>query len=683
MRLGRALRPVAGVLLVLGLCASISPVYRDFFADRRDRYRGTSAADYMGHLEQDRRVLRSPSLGAWLWNPDKAFGVPRLLELNNRPLYPVHLAFAAVLPAPRAWHWIQVFHVCLKALGLVLLTLSLGWPFWIAVTGSTGAMLAEGSLRHFSDFAFTPSAAWFLVQAWLTVRAARHDRWTAWDSLWVACAALRVLGSNATFVVYYELLLLFLLVRLTWGRLRVQAGKLMARYALAGLLLAPLLLPVALSYGETLRAHFAEFADWHLRRAYNFRNYWVRFSDLQGSILLPAGAWLAAVAAVALQGGRVGPLTQVLGAFFVFGLAYSIRYSPVWFLGGLVPGIRVPQWVFEPLPWLIVLVAGEAAARHGTGRRRLVLAVVLGGAVMSAAWQTQHDPTKGYIFPPWERLLPEGLAARVRAEAPAPAVFPTGPDRSGDSREPVLNSNHHFMLGLAGAHYLGEMPSYHYARATYRVPGLLFMQRVAMPLVDWDEVVDIYAELGVGWVFWDGAGEPVSPRLEPAGEEHGFRLYRITGARPRVYALDRVRSVPAPASPAEVASLVFSLPALGPFCYGCPESAAASPAAEVRLAERWRPGDVTVDVESPRGTLVVLGETRSRGWRTTVDGAPADILPVNELFQGVAVPEGRHRVEWRFVSPGFFAGLGLAAAGVVLLVAAVALGARRSGRTHG
>ncbi len=98
---------------------------------------------------------------------------------------------------------------------------------------------------------------------------------------------------------------------------------------------------------------------------------------------------------------------------------------------------------------------------------------------------------------------------------------------------------------------------------------------------------------------------------------------------------------------------------------------------QVTLTNRWRPGDVTVSVESPRGTFVVLGETRSRGWRASVDEAPTMIYPGDELFQGVAVPPGRHVIRWRFVSPGFFPGLALAVAGALMLVGALVVRGRR------
>jgi hypothetical protein len=169
----------------------------------------------------------------------------------------------------------------------------------------------------------------------------------------------------------------------------------------------------------------------------------------------------------------------------------------------------------------------------------------------------------------------------------------------------------------------------------------------------------------------------VHPRLRFTGEENGFRLYRIEGARPRVYALDEVRRLAPPRTPAEVAALVYSLPALGPFCVGCPEDATASPVSAVRLVPHSRPGDVQVQVDSPRGTLLVLGETRSRGWQARIDGAVVPIYPVNEVFQAVAVPPGRHRVHWRFESPGFFAGLALAGVGLGLLALGLVAGRRR------
>ena len=126
-----------------------------------------------------------------------------------------------------------------------------------------------------------------------------------------------------------------------------------------------------------------------------------------------------------------------------------------------------------------------------------------------------------------------------------------------------------------------------------------------------------------------------------------------------------------------VARLVYALPAMGPFCYDCRPPAQGVPP---RLTIDWRAGDVTIDVEAPVPTMVILNENTSAGWSATVDGTPVSIVAVNETFQGVAVPLGRHVVHWRFRSPGFFAGLVVAAVGLAGLVFAPAASRRWRGR---
>ena len=678
-----ALRVAAACVLVFGLLVALSPLYRDFFLDRRDRYKATSIADFLGPMDYDRQVLHEFSWGAWFWTPDKALGFPRVQDLLTRPMYPIQWALLGFLRTEKAWHWNHVFHVLLKLVGLVLLCDALGWSLWIVVTGAAGVMLADGSLSHFADTTFISSAAWVPLQLWLTLKAARPSGFSGWDVAWAGTSALRAASFHPQFGTYYEVLILLFTAWVERGALRRRLPALLVRYGAYGLLIAPLLVPAALHYAESGRRHIMEFDDWHLRRAYTWWKYKPGWTILWKAIFLPWGAWVAIGLGAVI--GRLGGTTlwPVFGAYFIFGLFHAVPWLafPMWLTGVALLPFRVPWRVFDPFTWLGILLLAELASREARAPRRVALAGLLVLAFAFCLWQTRFDPARTYIDPPYERHLPERLAAVVRAEPRAPAIFPTGPDRKDDDQDPLLNSNHNLILRVPGAHFLGEVPNYYFSRATYRVPGLLFMQRVATPLIDWDAVVDVYAELGIRWVFWDGAGEPVHPRLRFVGEEHGFRLYRIEGARPHIYALDRVRRVPSPRAPSGVVALVFSLPALGPFCYGCPEAATASPVHEVRLSPVWRPGDVTVDVDSPRGTLVVLGETRSRGWRATVDGGKAEIYPVNEVFQAVAVPPGRHRVHWRFVSPGFFAGLGLAALG--LFVLAVALWRGSGWRTRG
>ena len=660
------------MVLTFVLLAALSPVYRDLFSGARDRYRGASFSNFSGHLEYDRRVVHDFSWGAWFWNPDKAMGMPRFGEILNRPLYPVHLAGVALLPTLTAWHWISIVHVVLAAAGLVLLGVELGWPPWLAVVAAVGAMASHGALAHFSDVIDLAAAAWLPLQLWLTIRALGRPGWSRWDALWVACAAVRFLGSNPNRVLYYEVVILTVVVSFGWSRLSRELAKLAVRYALALLLIAPLLIPAVAHFAESARTHFLSFEDWHFRRAYRWTSYWLSLDDLR-RLLSPPAFWLALALAVALT-RRLGRLTRALGVYLAFALLHTIRYAPFWFLLAVLPGVRIPQKAFEPIGWLLVLALAETAwlalATPSHRLRRTAVAGLLVIGLATTVFDLPLDPRRSYVLPPWKRQLPERLAAVIRAEPRAQVLLATGPERAADDAEPLLNSNHNFFLGIPSARFFGDVPTLPFMRATYRVPGLLFIQRAATPLGDWEEMVDLYAELGIRWVIWDGDAEARHPRLRPAGEEHGFRLYEILDARPLVYAPRTLASLARPSAPRAATELVFGLPATGPFCYGCPPvpaAAAAVPTAQVRW--RWAPGVVTAEVESAAGTYVVLGETTSRGWHARVDGTRATIYPVNEMFQGVWVPPGRHQVAWRFHEPGFFVGVAVTAVAAGALVA--------------
>ena len=76
--------------------------------------------------------------------------------------------------------------------------------------------------------------------------------------------------------------------------------------------------------------------------------------------------------------------------------------------------------------------------------------------------------------------------------------------------------------------------------------------------------------------------------------------------------------------------------------------------------------EIRASLEAPG--LVVLADTYASGWRATVDGRPAPILPTNHLFRGVPAPAGEHLV--RFEYRPWSVRLGVA----VSLVTALALG---------
>lgn len=57
---------------------------------------------------------------------------------------------------------------------------------------------------------------------------------------------------------------------------------------------------------------------------------------------------------------------------------------------------------------------------------------------------------------------------------------------------------------------------------------------------------------------------------------------------------------------------------------------------------------IEVTTQAPQNALLVLGEKYFRGWKATVDGKCAEIIPVDHILRGVYLPPGDHKVEFVF-----------------------------------
>jgi hypothetical protein len=80
-------------------------------------------------------------------------------------------------------------------------------------------------------------------------------------------------------------------------------------------------------------------------------------------------------------------------------------------------------------------------------------------------------------------------------------------------------------------------------------------------------------------------------------------------------------------------------------------------------------GEDVVEIETIAAVagLLVLSDTYVTGWRATVDGAPAAIVPTNHLFRGVPIPAGTHRVRFTYRPWTIPAGQMLSLVGLVIL----------------
>jgi hypothetical protein len=102
-----------------------------------------------------------------------------------------------------------------------------------------------------------------------------------------------------------------------------------------------------------------------------------------------------------------------------------------------------------------------------------------------------------------------------------------------------------------------------------------------------------------------------------------------------------------------------------------PYFTASNPACAVRIETRE-----SVRLSCPSRVLLVRRETDLRGWSVDVDGHQAHVERTNDLFQGVTVAGGTHRVTFRYSPPYIGWGYAALAAGCGSLLAGI-VGRRR------
>ncbi len=88
--------------------------------------------------------------------------------------------------------------------------------------------------------------------------------------------------------------------------------------------------------------------------------------------------------------------------------------------------------------------------------------------------------------------------------------------------------------------------------------------------------------------------------------------------------------------------------------------------------DSYQPNVVELNVESDRPSLLVVADNWYPAWRATVDGKPAPVYRADYTFRALPVPAGNHRVEFRFRSAIFQAGLAVSLATAILTALGIA-----------
>jgi hypothetical protein len=77
---------------------------------------------------------------------------------------------------------------------------------------------------------------------------------------------------------------------------------------------------------------------------------------------------------------------------------------------------------------------------------------------------------------------------------------------------------------------------------------------------------------------------------------------------------------------------------------------------------------LTVRVNATQAAWLVINESWDAGWKATVDGQPATVLPGNYSFRTLRVPAGEHTVELRYRPTAFVVGSAISAGTLALLL---------------
>jgi hypothetical protein len=95
---------------------------------------------------------------------------------------------------------------------------------------------------------------------------------------------------------------------------------------------------------------------------------------------------------------------------------------------------------------------------------------------------------------------------------------------------------------------------------------------------------------------------------------------------------------------------------------------------------RYEPERVVIDATARRPSELVLTDLHYPGWKATIDGRPADVHRVDYLLRGTSLPEGRHRVEFRYEPTSWRIGWIVSLLALAGLIAVLALEGRRARR---
>jgi hypothetical protein len=193
--------------------------------------------------------------------------------------------------------------------------------------------------------------------------------------------------------------------------------------------------------------------------------------------------------------------------------------------------------------------------------------------------------------------------------------------------------------------------------------------------------------LGVRYLIVPSGVTPPLATTSLISTDHEYDLWEVAGWEPRVSVVstwstvssqtEALRDVLAPGFDPAATAVLEARAGIGIPQTGAP----ASPATGTATYAESTPEDVSIGVDAPSPSVVVVRTVFDPGWSATVDGHAVPVVPTDSLLQGIPVDAGHHEIRLTYhdgaVTAGLLAGAVVWLALLGAIAAAVALDRRR------
>ena len=89
------------------------------------------------------------------------------------------------------------------------------------------------------------------------------------------------------------------------------------------------------------------------------------------------------------------------------------------------------------------------------------------------------------------------------------------------------------------------------------------------------------------------------------------------------------------------------------------------------VIDSYQPNQVVMTAESDKPGILVFSDNHYPAWQAYIDGVPAKVFRANYTFRAVPIPEGKHRVEFKYHSKYFILGLTISIISAIIILSGI------------